>query len=144
MKMKIVALLAVLFIACSALHFVEPTSAASAKKGYLIDHGTTYFQDETDPKLYYKFTWKTYWYSNNKRTVKTIQYLKVNKKWKILATGTDTMYKISKTKIKHIDTNKYYPTKKTSKNVWYQKTKLNTRNYYWKVYRPGLKKFSPE
>ncbi len=138
--MKIIALLAVLFIACSALHFVEPTSAASAKKGYLIDHGTTYFQDETQPK-FYKFTWKTYWNTKNRRTVKTIQYVKVNKKWKVLATGSEIIYKVSKTKMKHVYTS--HTSSGTIKGVWYDKTKLNTRNYYWKVLRPAMASSNP-
>lgn len=140
MKMKILALLAVLFIACSALHFVEPTTAASAKKGYLIDHGTVYFHDETAPKSY-KLTWKTYWYSKNVRTVKTIQYVKVKNKWKLFSTGSDTMFKVSKTKIKHQYVDHVYD--KTIKGVWYEKTKLNTRNYYWKVERPRLASQNP-
>ena len=145
MKVKILALLAAVFIVCSALHFIEPTAAASAKKGYQVDKGTTYFMDETDPfPHYYKLVWKTYWYSNNVRTVQTVQYERFSKnaKWKVLATGSITMYKVSKTKMKFIDIDKYKG--KTSKWVYYEKTRLDTRNYYWKVFRPGLVNPSPE
>lgn len=144
MKVKIVALLAAVFIVCSAFHFVEPTAAASAKKGYLVDKGTTYFMDETEPNLYYKFEWRTYWYSKNVRTVNHVQYKRYSKtaKWQKFATGSATMYKISKTKLKVIDIDKVYG--KTFKETYYVKTKLDTRNYYWKVYRKYLVKFTPE
>jgi hypothetical protein len=75
--------------------------------------------------------------------VQTVQYERFSKnaKWKVLATGSITMYKVSKTKMKFIDIDKYKG--KTSKWVYYEKTKLNTRNYYWKVFRPGLVNPSP-
>lgn len=59
---KIIALFSVLFIACSALNLVEPSSAADVKKGYLIDHGTKYPKWMGDD---FKVTYKTYWYSKN-------------------------------------------------------------------------------
>lgn len=128
MKIKILALFAVFFIAATALSFAEPASAA--QKGYLIDHGTKYFKDAGDGGQD-KITWKTYWYSKNSRKVVRTFYFK-NDAGKWVNGGSDvfTMKKISKSKLKLVQVSGSY--KQTS----YIKTKKTTRQYYWYVFRP--------
>ena len=138
MKMKILAFCAVFVIAFSAMHFVEPVAAASTQKGYLIDHGTKYFMDvDGCDYVQTKMTWKTYWYSKNVRKVHESFYIKINGKWKFDCTAIATMYKISKTKMK---LNFVYPDFQTHGNC-YVKTKMNTRNFYWKVFRPKIETY---
>lgn len=129
--MKIIALFAVLFIACSALHFVEP--AAAAQKGYKIDQGTKYFYDGQTG--YQKITWKTYWYTKNTRKIFRTYYVKDNGKWTLGYKDTVTLQKVSKTKMKITDSNEPLG---PSNYTYYKKTKMNTRNYYWKVFRPNI------
>ncbi len=126
--MKMLALLAIVVIAVSALSFAEPASAV--KKGYLIDHGTKYFIDDGDGSKD-KITWKTYWYTKNTRKVVRTFYFK-NEAGKWINCGSDifTMKKVSKTKLKLVQVSGTY--KKTS----YLKTKKTTRQYYWYVFRP--------
>jgi hypothetical protein len=131
MKIKLIALFAVLFVACSALHFVEPTAAA--QKGYKIDHGTKYFYDGQTG--YQKVTWKTYWYTKNVRKVVRKYYVKENGKYIFSYTDTATLQKVSKTKMKiKLQNEPLGP----STYTYYVKTKLSTRWYYWKVYRPNI------
>ncbi len=138
MKMKVLAFCAVFVIAFSAMHFVEPVSAASTQKGYLIDHGTKYFMG-IDGCSYVKtkLTWKTYWYSKNVRKVHETFYEKINGKWKYDTKAVVTMYKISKTKMK---LNFVYPDYQTHGKC-YVKTKMDTRNFYWKVFRPKIEAY---
>ncbi len=143
MKMKILAFCAVFVIAFSAMHFVEPVSAASTQKGYLIDHGTKYFMDTTGcdyvgPNgVKTKLTWKTYWYSKNVRKVHETYYRNINGKWKYDYKTIVTMKKVSKTKMK---LNYVYPDYQTHGNC-YIKTKMNTRNFYWKSFRPKMQTY---
>jgi hypothetical protein len=133
MKMKVAALFAILFIAGSVFYFAEPTAAAS-QKGYLIDHGTKYFYDGQSG--YQKASWKTYWYSPNVRKVKETNYVKMEGKWYVSDTFTYTLRKVSKTKMKVIV--EHSADLGPPKYVYYVNTKLNTRNYYWKVFRPHI------
>lgn len=141
MKMKIVVLCAVCVMAFSAMHFVEPAAAATPK-GYLIDHGTKYWLDSGNGAPD-KITWKTYWYSKNVRKVyehySYAGYGKWSKRWSSLGTQIVTMYKVSKTKMKlkyqWLDMKKPY-------HISYIKTKMNTRNFYWKAYRPKILAYS--
>ena len=138
MKMRIVVLCAVFVMAFSAMHFVEPAAAATPK-GYLIDHGTKYWIDSGNAAKD-KVTWKTYWYSKNVR--KVYEHYSVNadygkwskRNWRSCGTQLVTMYKVSKTKMKlkyqWLDGGKPY--------ISYIKTKMNTRNFYWKFYRPKI------
>ena len=129
MKMKILALLAVFFIAATALSFAQPASAA--QKGYLIDHGTKYFNDDGDGSQD-KITWKTYWYSTNSRKVVRTFYFKNDAgKWVNCGSDVFTMKKVSKNKLKLVTVSGSY--KQTS----YIKTHRTTRNYYWYVFRPN-------
>lgn len=133
MKMKIVVLCAVFVMAFSAMHFVEPV-AASTHKGYLIDHGTKYWIDSCDASKN-KVTWKTYWYSKNVRKVYEYYSGKDdNGKWHSYGVQLVTMYKVSKTKMKL----KYQWLDEGRPYISYIKTKMNTRNFYWKVYRPKI------
>jgi len=134
MKIKIVALLAVLFIACSALHFVEPTAAA--QKVYKIDQGTKYFYDGQNG--YQKITWKTYWYSKNTRQIVRNYYVKDQGKWLFKYTNSVIMKKVSKTTMKIRNYNQ--PLAPSIVTLYYVKTKLDTRNYYWKVFRPNIQR----
>lgn len=128
MKMKILALFAVFFIAATALSFAEPASAA--QKGYLIDQGTKYFKDAGDGGQD-KITWKTYWYSTNSRkVVRTIYFKNDAGKWVNGGSSVFTMHKVSKNKLKMVTACGSY--KQTS----YIKTKKTTRQYYWYVFRP--------
>jgi hypothetical protein len=135
-KIKIVALLAVLFIACSALHFVEPTAAA--QKGYKIDQGTKYFYDGQTG--YQKVTWKTYWYSKNTRKIVRSWYIKVKGKYVYGYTDTTTLQKVSKTKMKiTVPQPDFTP----PVYVLYKKTKMDNKNFYWKVSRPNIQYHIP-
>lgn len=141
MKIKILAICTVLVIFCSLMHFVEPTAATSNQKGYLIDHGTKYYVDHyTDENKHYiqkfKVTWKTYWYSKNLRKVFKKYYAKKNgKKWVFSWKETNIINKVSKNKIKL--TCILYGSG-TNNCTIYLKTKMSTRNFYWKIYRPAI------
>lgn len=129
MKMKFLALMAICVIAASAVSFAEPASAA--QKGFLIDHGTKYFKDAGDGGQD-KITWKTYWYSKNVRKVVRTFYFKNDAgKWVNCGATVFTMKKVSKTKLKMVETSGSYT--QTS----YIKTKKTTRQYYWYVFRPN-------
>lgn len=133
MKMKILALLAVLFIACSALHLVESSNAAPTKKGYLIDHGTIYGIDDEEHS--YKCVWKTYWYSKNTRKVVRHFYCYGGRNYQ----ENLILEKVSKNKMKvrwdYIDYDSH------SFDVFYVKTKLSTRAFYWKIVKPRIEDY---
>lgn len=140
-KLNILALFAVLFVACSALHLVEP-SAAATPKGYLIDHGTKYTEDiEGNP---YKYTWETYWYSKNTRKIVVKNYNIEKSKFVLGETKVIIFKKVSKTKMKEKVTLYYGKEKKPYLDrIAYVNTKLNTRNFYWKVVRPDIDDYLP-
>lgn len=134
-KLNILALFAVLFVACSALHLVE-SSAAATPKGYLIDHGTGYSYDIAENP--YKYTWETYWYSKNTRKIVVQDYEKEHGKFIPGFKKVVIFKKVSKTKMK-MRVSFFLESKKPYfERVGYVNTKLNTRNFYWKVVRPDI------
>jgi hypothetical protein len=138
MKLNIFSLLMFTFILCSILNFSEPAAAISTNT--LIDQSSYYDTvtfDEGGPVLDVKMTWKTYWYGKNTRKVVQKFYYKEDGKWKNSSrvySGYHEMSflikKVSKSKIKITQTVNQHDTA-----VWFEKTKLSTKDYYWKVFR---------
>ena len=137
MKMKILALCAVLFITCSALHFVEPAAAAK-----MVDHGTKYYTIAHPNDT--KFVWKTYQYKKhgklNNNFIKAIMtvYLK-NSKGKYVENYKfiTAISKINKSTLKLKDTVIPYGDWGRT-DYTYKKTSLTAAQYYWRVYRSQL------
>ena len=127
MKIKFLALFVVFFMACSVVQFAAPVAAAP-QKGYLVDHGTKIFYDGVSGAKM-KVKWKTYLYPNNMRKVERTYYEKINGKWKYSNKWVVTFKKVSKTKLW------------MSCSSDYINTKLSTRWFYWKIFRPDIEEY---
>lgn len=137
-KMNILAVLTVMFMVCAVIQFTEPVAAAKVTdKAFKVDQGTKYFYSGQSGPM--KMSWKTYLYvPSNKRKVFQTFYVKINGKWYVSWHEIITLQKISKNVMKITD----YSDSELGPGtiVKYKKTKLNTRKYYWYVYRPAMLK----
>ncbi|MCK9150697.1 hypothetical protein [Methanobacterium alcaliphilum] len=134
-KITAIVALAVLFMFCASIQFVEPASAATSK-GIKVDHGTKYFWSGQSGNM--KMTWKTYKVTSNTRKVYQTFYVKINGKYLVSWHEIITLRKVSKNRIKIIDYTDSELGPGTT--VTYKKTKLSTRKYYWYKFRPQMLK----
>jgi hypothetical protein len=142
MKLGFLALFAVLFFCCSALHFVEPAAAVSDKKVILIDE-YTYSSESPENEFvppekwqYAKYTLKTYKYNGNLLKTIVAQYTKKGQgEWKVFSKDVFVFKRTSKQKIKVSHTEDLSDAHYS--DVSFKKTKLSVTNYYWKVFRPN-------
>ena len=124
MKMKILALCAVLFMACSAMHFVEPAAAVK-----MVDHGTKYYVMDHPKDI--KVVWNAYQYNKNFMKINTVVYYKNHKgKYFKAYSYVTTIAKVTKSsvKVRSVDSSGYV-------FKYYKKTSLTAAQYYWRVYR---------
>lgn len=134
-KINIVVALAVLFMFCASIQFIDPASAATSK-GIKVDHGTKYFY--SGQSGYMKMSWNTYKVTSNTRKVYQTFYVKINGKYVVSWHDIITLRKVSKTRMKISDytDNELCP----GTTVTYKKTTLSTRKYYWYKFRPQMLK----
>ena len=141
-KMNILAVLTVMFMVCAVIQFAEPAAAAKVTdKAFKVDQGTKYFYSGQSGPM--KMSWRTQLYvPSNKRKVFQTFYVKDNGrysgKWVVSWHEIITLQKVSKNVMKITDYSDSELGPGTT--VTYKKTKLNTRKYYWYVYRPAMLK----
>ena len=144
-KIKLLALLSIFVMVCGVIGISEPVSAAKVKeKAFKVDQGTIYFYDGQSGNQ--KMTWKTYLYypSQQRKIFRTVYVQMPNKKYALESKDTYSLYKVSKNKMRividwtDLDDNPH-------RTIIYKNTSLNTRMYYWYVFKKVMKKdpYSP-
>lgn len=127
-------ILAMVIMVFIGLQTAEPTAAA--KKPKLIDSGSQHFE----VALYGTFFWKTYQYNKKYILIKTVFY---NEDGTLDSTRKVSMKKISKYRIKMVNTKKYTNSDAesvkytTATRISYIKTSLSVKQYYYKVIKVG-------
>jgi len=131
MNKSVFMMLSVLFMVFVGFQFAEPAAAVK-----VVDHGTKYGWDGQD-NAWMKTTWKTYQYNNNHLKIYEAVYLKYpkTKKYVLFMNQKWVLTKVTKNsvKIRHW----LYGGIGPAKGVFYDKTKLTTAQYYWRVFRHG-------
>lgn len=139
-NIKIIALLSIFVLFCGVISISEPVSAAKVKeKAFKVDQGSKYYYDK-EAGAPGKMSWKTYlYYPSQKRKVFKNFYVKRNGKYVLEEKTNYTISRVSKNKMKIIY---YYEDLDGNpcSEVMYKKTKLNTRMYYWLVFRKQMMK----
>lgn len=139
-KIKMLAMLSIFVMVCGVISISEPVSAAKVKeKAFKVDQGTIYFYDGQSGNQ--KMTWKTYLYypSQQRKVFRTFYIQEPNKKYVFAGNDTYSLYKVSKNKMRividwtDLDDNPH-------RDIIYKKTSLNTRMYYWYVFKKVMKK----
>lgn len=102
--------------------------------GNKVDKGSVKFKDSNNA---YLMKWNTYWNSGkNQRVIYKDYYTydKVDKKYNLVSEANTTFKKVTKNKLKVVS----WSDTELKPKIYYKKTKLTTKAYYWKIYKPKM------
>jgi hypothetical protein len=118
---------------------ILPISSVNAclileEPGTKVDNGSVKFKDSNNA---YLMKWNTYWNSEkNQRVIYKDYYTydKVDKKYNLVSESNTTFKKITKNKLKIVS----WSETELKPKIYYKKTKLTTKDYYGKIFKPKM------